>query len=287
MSKVFIRQFSKTGISLKPGYSTVHPVHHLVKVEKSNLKPSLKELLVPHDDITSIKYRPYEIDQDRIAEHYTNTLKSDLMLNLYQYDADTIPANPKRSWGVDSPYKLYRPLKKPLGSIRTRGQIKPVTAKNIPEITGVTVHSYNKKALVEPWLDITTRLQVATLTNVKPKQLFAKRNLVEFKLRKGKPVGGKVELTGRDMTQFLSTLIELVLPRIRTFKGIKNSSGDKKGNITFGLTNEDMQFFPEIEAFQDLYPNMNGLHITIKTSASNDEQARTLLSAYGFPFTNA
>ncbi|RLV93032.1 54S ribosomal protein L7 mitochondrial [Spathaspora sp. JA1] len=285
MSRVIIRQFSQTGIHLRPGYSTVHPVHHLVKVKKANLKPGLSELLIPNDDITSVKYRPTEIDQDRLYEHYRHTLKPDLMLNLYKHDSETIPANTKQSWGVDSPYKLYRPLKKPLGSIRTRASIKPVTDRNIPEITGVTVHSFNKKALVEPWLDITTRLQVATITNVKPKQLFAKTNLVQWKLRKGKPVGGKVDLVGRDMNQFLTTLVELVLPRIRTFKGIKSTSGDKKGNITFGLDNEDIQFFPEIEAFQDLYPNMNGLHVTIKTSASNDEEARTLLSAYGFPFT--
>ena len=88
---------------LRPGYSTVNPVHHLVKVEKSKLRPGLKELLLPKDDIRSVKFKPTEISQDRVNEYYQNALQSDLLLHLYEHDAEPIIGNKKRSWGTDTP----------------------------------------------------------------------------------------------------------------------------------------------------------------------------------------
>jgi large subunit ribosomal protein L5 len=80
-------------------------------------------------------------------------------------------------------------------------------------------------------------------------------------------------------------LTEIVLPRIREYKGISNNSGDKGGNVQFGLTPNDVRFFPEIEANQDLWPKVFGMHINVVTSAQTDFEARTLLSSYGFAFT--
>ncbi|EMG47205.1 Mitochondrial ribosomal protein, large subunit, putative [Candida maltosa Xu316] len=207
------------------------------------------------------------------------------MLHLYEHDAETIIGNKKRSWGNDSPFKLFRPLRKPSGSTRASKNIHPIDNKNIPKLESVVVHAYNNKALVSGWLNITTRLQLATITNVKPKILYGKSNILPWKVRIGRPCGAKVELRDRDMTQFVSTLAELVLPRIRAFKGIPKTSGDKNGNISFGLNPEDCQFFPELEHYQELFPNLTGLHITFKTTAETDNNARTLLSCYGLPFS--
>lgn len=285
MSRVFIRQFSRSTQVLK-GYSTVQPVHHLVKVQKARLKPGLEQLLMEKDDIRAIKFRPTEIAQDRVADYYNNTLKSDLLLQLYKHDAEVIEGKSKRSWGTDSPYKLFRPLKKPRGSARATPPVMPISNENIPEITEIVVQSYNKQAMERPWLDISTRLQLAQITNVKPKRLYTKANILLWKMRKGRPCGGKSTLTGLDASQFITTLTELVLPRIRTFRGIKNTSGDRNGNISFGLNIEDIGFFPEIEAYQELFPSLSGLQITFKTTAKTDEQAKTLLSGLGFPFYN-
>ena len=95
------------------------------------------------------------------------------------------------------------------------------------------------------------QIKLATITNVKPKILYGKSNILPWKVRVGRACGAKVELFDRDMSQFISTLTELVLPRIRAFKGIPRTSGDKNGNISMGLTPEDCQFFPELEHFKN------------------------------------
>lgn len=282
----FIRSFSGSSVLLRPGYSTVHPVHHLVKINKTALKPGYQELIRPKDDITSLGFKPVETKQDRLAEHYENSIKSDLMLHFYQHGAEVEVGNKKREWGTDSPYKLYRNLRKPKGVARQTRDIYPISNTNIPELTSISIQAFEKNSLEEAWLNISTRLQLAQITNVKPKQIFAKKNILPWRLREGRPCGAKVELTGTDMNQFILTLTELVLPRIRTFQGIKNTSGDNGGNITFGLDPEDVKNFPEIENFQELFPNLTGLNVTFKTTARTDEQARTLISALGFPFYN-
>jgi large subunit ribosomal protein L5 len=282
----FVRHFSNTVVAMKPGYSSVQPVHHLVPISKTALKPGYKELLVPKDDITSVGFKPTETRQDRVAEYFENSVKSDLMLHFYDHNSEVIEGNKRRSWGTDSPYKLYRNLKKPKGVSRPTRDIHPITNKNIPQVTSVVIQAFEKNALEESWLNISTRLQLAQITNVKPKQIFARANILPWRLREGKPCGAKVELFNNDMNQFISTLTEIVLPRIRTFRGIKNTSGDNGGNITFGLNPEDVKNFPEIENFQELFPNLTGMHITFKTTARTDEQARTLISTLGFPFFN-
>lgn len=279
-----IRKFSSSAALGKPGYSTVLPVHHLVPVKKAALMSKYQNLLLPKDDIQSVGYKPTEIDQDRLGDHYHNTLKSDLLLHNYEHGATVIPGEKKREWGVDSPYKLYRNHKKARIYGRATKNIKPVTFKNVPQLESIYIQSYNKDSLEENWLNVTTRLQLSQITNVKAKQIYAKGNILPWKLRQGKPCGAKVEITGLDMSQFVSTLTELVLPRIRAFEGIKLTSGDNNGNITFGLDSENLKYFPEIESYQDLFPNLNGIHVTFKTSARTDEQARTLLSSLGFPF---
>lgn len=279
-----VRLFSTSGVRCKTGYSTVKPVHHLVPISKAALKPAYKELLVPRDDIRSIGYRPVDIEQDRLREHYQNTLQSDLMLHFYEHDAEVIPGNKRRPWEADSPYALYRNWKKPKGVGRPTRDIKPITAGNVPELTGITINLYNTEALEDSWLNISSRLQATQITNAKAKQLYNRSNILPWKVREGKPCGCKVDLSGRDMSQFLLTLTELVLPRVRTFQGIKNTSGDRNGNILMGLEPEDVKFFPEIENFQELFPTLWGFHITFKTTARTDEAARTLLSLMGFPF---
>ncbi|CAH2353715.1 54S ribosomal protein L7, mitochondrial [[Candida] railenensis] len=284
MSRLSIRSFSSSPIASKVGYSTVQPVHHLIPIKKQTLGKRFPELNIPKDDIRSPQYKPKDVYQDRVNEYYQNVLKSDLLLHYYEHDSEAVTGNKARSWGEFSPYAVYRRDRKPKGLSRATRDIKPVTPRNIPELTGISINLYNKAALEESWINISARLQLAQITNVKPKVVYNKSNVLPWKVRQGKECGCKVELEGRDMTRFLSTLVELVLPRIRTFKGIKDSSGDKSGNITFGLSPEEIKFFPEIENFQELFPNLFGFHLTFKTNAGTDERARTLLTSLGLPF---
>lgn len=286
MWKQCLRQFSTGGARLG-GYSTVQPVHHLVKVKKSALMPRYDEVLVPKDSIESIGYKPSDYDQDRVDEHYRNSLRGDLLLHLYEHDAAVIPGKKMREHEPTSPYALYRHKKKPSGFGRPTRDILPIGPTNVPELTGITLNLYAKDAFAHNWLNISSTLQMAQLTNVKPQKIKGRMNDLSWKIRRGKRCGCKVDLVGADMHQFLSTLTELVLPRIRTFTGIKKSSGDTFGNISMGLNPEDVKFFPEIEHFQELYPNLFGFHITFKTSARTDSAARVLLSSLGLPFENA
>nr|YP_009532765.1 ribosomal protein L5 [Pedobesia claviformis]AYC65301.1 ribosomal protein L5 [Pedobesia claviformis] len=110
----------------------------------------------------------------------------------------------------------------------------------------------------------------------------AKKAISSFKLRPKMPVGIYVTLRGQYMYNFLDRLINLALPRIRDFQGLKITSFDGFGNYTFGLNEQLM--FPEMH--YDQIDGLRGMDITIVTSAKTDNEAYFLLKQYGFPFKN-
>jgi large subunit ribosomal protein L5 len=130
-------------------------------------------------------------------------------------------------------------------------------------------------------------MAIQAITNVRVEVLKSRKAVAEWGAKKDKWVAVKADLKGEDMYHFLSKVVELVLPRIKDWKGISNKSGDTTGNITFGLTPEQVALFPEIEVNYESYPPqmIPGCHITIKTSAVTDRDARLLLSSIGIPFT--
>lgn len=122
--------------------------------------------------------------------------------------------------------------------------------------------------------------ELALITGQKPSVRRAKKSEAGFKLRKGMPIGAKVTLRKNRMYEFLDRLISIALPRVRDFKGLSPKSFDGRGNYNFGL--EEQMVFPEID--YDKVEKVRGMNITIVTTAKNDEEARTLLEAIGFPF---
>jgi large subunit ribosomal protein L5 len=108
----------------------------------------------------------------------------------------------------------------------------------------------------------------------------AKKDISNFKLRKGIPVGVKVTLRGNMMYEFLDRLISAALPRIRDFKGIDRKGFDGRGNYTLGITEQII--FPEIN--MDKVNKIMGMDITFVTSAKNNIEAMALLEAFGIPF---
>ncbi|PSP08321.1 MAG: 50S ribosomal protein L5 [Cyanobacteria bacterium SW_9_47_5] len=111
----------------------------------------------------------------------------------------------------------------------------------------------------------------------------AKKSIAAFKLRKNAPIGVCVTLRGERMFAFLDRLINLALPRIRDFQGIKNTSFDGRGNYNLGV--RDQLIFPEI-AYENL-PQLKGMDITIVTTAKNNSEGFYLLSKLGMPFESA
>ncbi|MDH5371547.1 MAG: 50S ribosomal protein L5 [Acidimicrobiia bacterium] len=122
--------------------------------------------------------------------------------------------------------------------------------------------------------------ELAIITGQKPKMNAAKKSIANFKLRQGMPVGASVTLRGKRMWEFFDRLVAVAIPRVRDFRGLNPKSFDGRGNYSFGVT--EQLIFPEID--YDKVSSVRGMDITICTTTDNDEHARALLTAFGFPF---
>ena len=121
---------------------------------------------------------------------------------------------------------------------------------------------------------------IAAITGQKPVTCKARKSVANFKVREGETVGVKVTLRGDKMYEFLDRLFSVALPRVRDFRGISPNSFDGRGNYAFGL--KEQLIFPEIE--YDKVDKIRGMDICICTTATNDEEAKELLSQLGAPF---
>lgn len=282
---MFRRQFhSSREILGKAGVSIVEPVHHTVRFKKAQVSERYRELLTPKSAITSAGFRPMVVSPDRVKDYHFNTVQSDMLLINYLHGSQDKSGVKMREWDGSSPYHVNRKPAPPRGRSRATKDIKVRDWTNVPEIKGIAINIFAKEAKEVSDLAIAAKLQLQQITGMKPRTVFARTNVPQWRLRPGMPMGAKIHLVGRPMSQFLSTLFEIVLPRSRTFTGVSNRSGDGSGNITVGLTAEDAKLFPEIEGNLELWPATFGLDITFQTTAQSDPEARTLLSAYGIPF---
>jgi large subunit ribosomal protein L5 len=121
---------------------------------------------------------------------------------------------------------------------------------------------------------------LATITGQKPQVTRARKSIAQFKLREGMPIGAHTTLRGDRMWEFVDRLITLALPRIRDFRGLSPRQFDGAGNYTFGLTEQVM--FHEVDP--DKIDRVRGMDITIVTTATTDDEGRSLLRRLGFPF---
>jgi len=123
-------------------------------------------------------------------------------------------------------------------------------------------------------------VEMTTISGQKAVATKSKKDISNFKLRKGVPVGVRVTLRGEKMYEFLDRFISVALPRIRDFKGINPKGFDGKGNYTMGVTEQII--FPEIDI--DKVSRILGMDITFVTSANTDNEAYALLKEIGLPF---
>jgi len=110
----------------------------------------------------------------------------------------------------------------------------------------------------------------------------SKKDISNFKLRKGMPIGVRVTLRGEKMYEFLDRLVSVSIPRIRDFRGISDKGFDGRGNYTLGIPEQII--FPEIDI--DKVAKINGMDITFVTTAQNDKECLALLKEFGLPFKN-
>jgi large subunit ribosomal protein L5 len=121
--------------------------------------------------------------------------------------------------------------------------------------------------------------ELQTISGQKPVITKAKKSIAAFKLREGMNIGGKVTLRGERMYVFLDKLFNIVLPRIRDFRGLSRKSFDGRGNYNMGL--KEQLVFPEINF--DKVDKARGMDIVIVTTAKNDEEATAFLESMGLP----
>jgi large subunit ribosomal protein L5 len=148
--------------------------------------------------------------------------------------------------------------------------------KKISVNQGIGSATTDKKQIdtgIEEMTKITGQLAVSTKS---------KKDISNFKLRKGVPVGVRVTLRGNNMYEFLDRLISVAIPRVRDFRGVNDKGFDGRGNYTFGVTEQII--FPEIDI--DKVTNMNGMDITFVTTARTDKECMELLKEFGLPFKN-
>jgi len=124
--------------------------------------------------------------------------------------------------------------------------------------------------------------EIGMITGQKPAETRAKTSISNFKLRKDQAIGAKATLRGARMYEFLERLIKTGLPRIRDFRGVSPRSFDGHGNYTLGVS--DQSIFPEVEL--DKVKRNIGFDVTIVTSAKTNDEAKSLLSELGMPFSD-
>jgi large subunit ribosomal protein L5 len=124
--------------------------------------------------------------------------------------------------------------------------------------------------------------ELEQITGQKAVPTISKKDISNFKLRKGMPIGARVTLRGDKMYEFLDRLVSVALPRVRDFKGISDKAFDGRGNYTLGVTEQII--FPEIDI--DKVSKITGMDITFVTSADTNEEAFELLKELGMPFKN-
>src|SRR5262247_4233540 len=125
--------------------------------------------------------------------------------------------------------------------------------------------------------------ELGQITGQKPVVTRAKKSIAAFKVRAGQSIGAMVTLRGDRMYEFFDRLVNVVLPRVRDFRGVSTRSFDGRGNYTLGV--KDQLIFPEIDYAK--VDKLKGMNVTIVTTARDDNQARALLKHLGMPFREA
>jgi large subunit ribosomal protein L5 len=164
------------------------------------------------------------------------------------------------------------------GELQQKLGIKNLNA--VPKLVKIVVNMGIRDAVLDKKNVERAVLVLTQVVGQKPRINKAKKSIATFKLREGEEIGAMVTLRGKRMYDFYEKLVKIVLPRIRDFHGVKKDHFDGKGNYNLGFAESTM--FPEID--QSKLERVQGLEITIVTTAKNNEEGVALLEALGMPF---
>ena len=154
------------------------------------------------------------------------------------------------------------------------------THMQVPRLLKICINqglgkSLNDKKIIDKAIN-----ELTLISGQKAVSTLSKKDISNFKLRKGAPIGVRVTLRKNQMYEFLDRLISASIPRIRDFRGISSKGFDGRGNYTFGI--KEQIIFPELNI--DEIALLTGMNITFVTSANSDKEALELLKNFGLPF---
>jgi large subunit ribosomal protein L5 len=177
--------------------------------------------------------------------------------------------------------EFYRDYKeRVVPALRERHGYKNI--HQVPKVEKVVVNtSVGSQSDVKQALE-DAKMELALITGQRAAETRSKKSIANFKLRKAQTIGAKVTLRGERMYEFLERLIKAALPRIRDFRGVSPRCFDGHGNYTLGVS--DQSIFPEVEL--DKIKRNIGFDVTIVTTARSNEEAKSLLSEMGMPFSD-
>lgn len=156
------------------------------------------------------------------------------------------------------------------------------TVMQVPRLLKISINQGLGTAIADKKLIEAGINELTALSGQKAVATKSKKDISNFKLRKGMPIGVRVTLRGDRMYEFLDRLVSVAIPRIRDFRGINEKGFDGRGNYTLGVTEQII--FPEI--LIDKVSKINGMDITFVTSANSDNECLALLKEFGLPFKN-
>lgn len=250
----------------------------------------------------------------RYHEHYDTTLATDIAYMTYNHRATATAeaalakaASEKATAPVfKTGYESNRPNPAQLGNRPLRPFTKPITSDTVPQLESITLHTMVKEAIGNKQALLSAIMAFRAISGETQQGggrkgssgvqvVVARKGAARWKLRSGMPVSAKVELRGEAMYDFIQSLVDFVLPRLREFPGFmlppqsasKTSPSALAGVVSVGLPPAAMPFFPQIEGNIDAYNKMHGMHIHFKTNQKGrdgQEHARALLSGFRIPF---
>lgn len=176
---------------------------------------------------------------------------------------------------INSKTKFEKDLQESLKKLLPKRNVN-----SLPKLSKVVINYRVPEGRESQEALVAAETEIVSITGQKPSLCRSKKSIASFKLREGEPLAYKVTLRGLRMFQFTEKLFNLVLPRLRDFKGLPNTSFDQSGN--YSLTLKDQTYFPEINL--DKINKIRSLQVTLNISASSQAESKMLLSALGFPF---
>ncbi|KAK9900319.1 ribosomal protein L5 [Cystobasidium minutum MCA 4210] len=272
----------------------------------------------------SLRSLTSNLSPHRYAEHYHRVLAPDLLYMTYDHSpapASLIPPTERKkdqlTWDPENPYTKNRPAKKPKGGQALTPAVRIIKPDNVVRLEEIVLNTFVKEAAANKnqVLSAIAGFQAMTGESIpgyasdgaQPSSsnrtsgiqiTRTSRASASFKVRAGQVAGVKVGLKGEPMWSFLETLVDLVLPRMKDWNGVRlpppsvnpRSVSSTGGVVAFGLPPSAMALFPGIEANLEQYPKLHGFHIQFITNAKGrgaQDQARALLSGFRIPFIAA